>query len=61
MTNTKPTKPESGKFDCAKARKLAEQMIDLCDPSDEFFMRLAMTLRAACNEIEMLRAEKGAC
>lgn len=51
----------AGKFSVEKARRLAEELIDSCVPEeDKWFMRIAMTLRAACNEIEFLKAEMAA-
>ena len=48
----------AGSFDVEKARKLADKMLDQCAPEDKFFIRIAMTLRAACNEIEFLKARE---
>lgn len=51
---------KSGAFDIPKARKLADELLDSCAPEDKWFARIAMTLRAACNEVEALRREKQA-
>jgi hypothetical protein len=46
------------KFDIPKARKLADDFLDFCEPGDKEFYRIGMTLRAACNEIEFLKADR---
>lgn len=48
-----------GKFDVAKARKLADRMLEYPDEIGSEQRRLAMTLRAACNEIEAMRERQG--
>ena len=49
----------AGAFDIVKARKLADELLDFCAKEDKWYMRIAMTLRAACNEIEFLKARSG--
>jgi hypothetical protein len=49
----------AGAFDVEKARQLANELLDSCAPDDKLFMRIAMTLRAACNEVDFLRAREG--
>lgn len=45
-------------FDCEKVRTLAEDFLSFMDPKqDREFYRVGMTLRAACNEVDALRAE----
>ncbi len=51
---------KSGKFDIDKARELADELLDFCAAEDEWDRRVAMTLKAACNEVMFLRREKQA-
>lgn len=45
------------KFDVVKARKVADDFMEFLEPEDKSFLRVGLTIRAACNAVDDLAAK----